>query len=92
MFIRQCFKFFLFNCLLGVMFRRLWCRFFGHKVAYMFTSRRRSSGCRASRWSTSTTFGGSPCKKRVVPVFYKYCSRCGKKLSRVSRYWGDPVV
>lgn len=31
-------------------------------------------------------------KKRVVPVFYKCCSRCGKKLSPVSRYWGDPVV
>ena len=29
---------------------------------------------------------------RVVPVFYKSCSRCGKKLSRVSRYWGDSVV
>lgn len=42
----------------------------------MFTTRRRSSGCRASHWSMRTTFGGSPCKK----------------LSRVSRYWGDPVV
>jgi hypothetical protein len=58
----------------------------------VFTTRRRSSGCRASHWSTDTTFGGAPCKKRVVPVFYKCCSRCGKKLSPVSRYWGDPVV
>lgn len=58
----------------------------------MFTACRRSSGCRASRWSVRTTFGGSPYKKRVVPVFYKCCSRCGKKLSPVSRYWGDPVV
>nr|DAT13576.1 MAG TPA: protein of unknown function DUF1660 [Herelleviridae sp.] len=74
------------------MLRRLWCHLFGHKVTYVFTTRRRSSGCRASHWSTSTTFGGSSCKKRVVPVFYKCCSRCGKKLSRVSRYWGDPVV
>lgn len=37
----------------------------------MFTSRRRSSGCRASHWSTDTTFGGASCKKRVVPVFYE---------------------
>lgn len=65
--------------------KALLCRLFGHREVWVRELRPRATGMKHKRTANTTQGMKGAAWRNYIPVEYRKCSRCGKKLSTAQR-------